>query len=138
MQLWSSGQQDRAVVALLAVQWKTVVFAETSIVRVTEEQFRALSAEEQRSMQQRGMDFVSVMGGIVRHTVALGGAAEGERHFRALLECGEALARGKSLEIVKAAGTSMQRLALTKLVELYRSTNDVANLNVAENRLAGM
>ena len=144
LELWDSGDRKAAAEKFLLVKWdNSLVFSETPILTLSEQEYLAFPASKQDQKRQEGTHIAKTIKMLVRYASRIAKASftakeheTAEEQYDAIRQCGLALSDSESLSIFKTTGRSIQRIALRELTKLYARTNEQEKLKDARESLS--
>jgi hypothetical protein len=123
MTAWQQGDKPRAVSSFVETDWSSrPLFAASSTLSLTEDQFKALSDAERQAKSGEmlsQLDSVKKLAAAVaqagREAASKGDTAQARKYFTSLKQCGTALDSPDCLRIVQLVGQALKKMAVTEL-----------------------
>jgi hypothetical protein len=123
---WQQGDTPKAVSNFVETDWSgRPLFAASSTLSLTEEQFKALSDAERQAKSAEMMsqlESVRKLGAAVaqagRDAASKGDTAQARKYFTSLKQCGTALDSPDCLSVVQLVGKAFKKMADTELAKI--------------------
>ena len=126
MTAWQQGDTPKAISSFVETDWSSrPLFAASSTLSLTEDQFKALSNPERQAKSAEMMsqlDSVKKLAAAVaqagRDAASKGDTAQARKHFTSLKQCGTALDSPDCLSLVQLVGKAFKKMADTELAKI--------------------
>jgi hypothetical protein len=126
MTAWQQGDKPKAVSSFVETDWsRRPLFAASSTLSLTEDQFKALPDAERQAKSGEMMSqldslkkLASAVAQAGREAAAKGDTAQARKHFTSLKECGTALDSPDCLSLVQLVGKALKKMADTELAKM--------------------
>ena len=126
MTAWQQGDTPKAISSFVETDWSSrPLFAASSTLSLTEDQFKALSDTERQAKSAEmlpQLDSVKKLAAAVaqagRHAASKGDTAQARKYFTSLQQCGTAFENPDCLSIVRLVGKAFKKMADAELAKI--------------------
>jgi hypothetical protein len=126
MTAWQQGDKTAAVSSFVETDWSSrPLFASSSALSLTEDQFKALSNAERQAKSSEMIpqidslkQLAAAVAQAARDAAAKGDVAQARKYFTSLKQCGTALDTSNSLALVRLVGQGMKKRSDTEMSTL--------------------